>query len=266
MKKLLVCAFALIMVSIFISTIGWAQEETIAKSSLYAISSIRGTILDPNNKDGVWQEVSPTEVRLKPNTNLTKDDLRKIVPTGDVKKVWAILQQSQEGKTGNLRAIEILPGYGLAKLRYHEGDYRIVPFFLDFDSDLKPLIEKKGINYPGLLQFVIEPFASYISRPRNNAEIGNNFGVKIGLVPDNWKIQPYFKVGVGAMYLTQHFKEQATQFNFDEFAGLGLNYFFTKNVALTFEYRYRHISNACIKEPNDGIGTNIWLCGVSYFF
>ncbi len=162
--------------------------------------------------------------------------------------------------------IEILSGFGLARLRYHQGDYRIVPFFVDFDFDLKPLVEKKGINYPGLLQFIIEPFASYVIDPRKNAEAGNNFAIKIGLVPDDWAIQPYFKGGLGVMYLTEHLRGQATQFNFDEYAGLGLHYFFTKKLALTLEYRYRHISNAGIKEPNDGIGTNIGLCGISYFF
>jgi len=174
--------------------------------------------------------------------------------------LWA-----EEGKTSNLKAIEVLSGFGVAKL-HQQGDYRTVPFFVDFDFNLKPLIQKKGINYPGLLQFVIEPFASYVFDPHNNAEFGNNFAIKLGLVPDDWAIQPYFKGGVGLMYLTQHFREQGTQFNFNEYAGFGLHYFFTKNIAMTLEYRYRHISNAGIEQPNHGIGTNIGLGGVSYFF
>jgi len=172
---------------------------------------------------------------------------------------------ADEGRTGNLKAIEVFSGFGSAKLN-QQGDYRLVPFFMDFNFDLKPLIEKKGINYPGMLQFIIEPFVSYAFDPNNNAEAGNNFALKIGLVPDDWKIQPYFKGGVGVIYLTQHFREQGTQFNFNEFAGFGLHYFFTKNTALTLEYRYRHISNAGIEQPNHGVGTNIGLCGVSYFF
>jgi len=195
MKKLLSLAFALVAISIFVSTTTWAQEE----------------------------------------------------------------------KTGILKGVEILSGFGAAKLE-QQGDYHLVPFFADFDFDLKSLIEKKGINYPGMLQFIIEPFSSYVFNPHNNLEVGNNFAIKIGLVPDNWSIQPYFKGGVGFMYLTQHFREQGTQFNFNEFAGFGLHYFFTKKLAMTLEYRYRHLSNAGIKQPNHGVGTNIGLCGVSYFF
>jgi len=175
------------------------------------------------------------------------------------------LARAQEEKTAGLKAIEVLSGFGLAKLE-QQGDYHIVPLFVDFDFDLKPFIEKKGINDPGMLQFIIEPFASYVFDPYNNAEIGNNFALKIGLVPDNWRFQPYVKGGVGFMDLTQHFREQGTQFNFNEYAGFGLHYLFTKKLAFTLEYRYRHISNADIKQPNHGIGTNIGLCGVSYFF
>lgn len=172
---------------------------------------------------------------------------------------------ADEGKKGNLQSVEFLTGYGLSK-RKRLVDYRVIPFFVDFDFNLKPLIEKKGINYWGLMQFVIEPFVSYTFYSHKNAEVGGNLAVKIGFLPEGWVFQPYLKVGAGGIYLTQHFREQSTQLNFTEFAGAGLHYFLTKNTALTMEYRYRHISNADIKRPNTGIGTNFGLCGISYSF
>ena len=69
------------------------DNGTVAKLRFFGISSIRGTILDPNNKNGIWEEVSLTEVRLKPNIDLKKDAVREIAK-GDFDKVWAILQQS----------------------------------------------------------------------------------------------------------------------------------------------------------------------------
>jgi opacity protein-like surface antigen len=172
-------------------------------------------------------------------------------------------KQDNPGKA--LQAVEFLSGYGTAKIK-NKKDYRIVPFYLAFDLNLKNLLVKKGINYWGLQQFIIEPFVSYAFSERKNAEAGSNFGIKLGLLPDDWVIQPYLKAGVGAIYLTQHFKNQSTQFNFTEYAGAGLHFFPVKNIALTLEYRYRHISNADIKFPNNGIDTNIGLCGLSYFF
>ncbi len=174
--------------------------------------------------------------------------------------------RAEEGKkTGCLQSVELLSGFGLANLKDQE-DYHIIPFFLGLGFDLKPLLKKAGINYPGLLQFILEPFASYVDTPNKNAEVGNNFAFKFGLAPDTWKFQPYLKGGVGVIYLTQHFRYQATQFNFTEFLGLGTHYFLKKNFALTLEYRYRHISNADIKTPNRGIETHIGLFGASYFF
>ncbi|MCX5681744.1 MAG: hypothetical protein NT079_05685 [Candidatus Omnitrophica bacterium] len=87
-----------------------ADEGTVAKSSFSEIDSITGTILDPNNKNGVWEEVSPTEVRLKSDANLKKNAVRKIAK-GDFDKVWAILQQSHDGmdKALGLEVIKLPP-------------------------------------------------------------------------------------------------------------------------------------------------------------
>jgi opacity protein-like surface antigen len=68
------------------------------------------------------------------------------------------------------------------------------------------------------------------------------------------------------LYLSQHTREQGTQFNFNEYVGFGVHYFLKKNLALTLEYRYRHISTAGLDEPNKGINTNFTLCGASYTF
>ena len=164
-----------------------------------------------------------------------------------------------------LKGIEVLTGFGSAKLR-DKATYHPITFYLDLDFDLKPQLEKINFNPPVMFDFVLEPFASYSYQPDNNAEIGNNFLVKIGFVPETWKLQPYFKGGVGFIYITQHTREQGTQFNFNEYAGLGLHYFLNKRTAITAEYRYRHLSNASIKSPNRGIDTNYGIVGVSHLF
>jgi len=171
----------------------------------------------------------------------------------------------EEEKTKCPYAIEFLTGFGVAKLHAQEA-YHTIPLFVDLDFDLNSLVQKTGFHYPGLLQFVLEPFASYVAEPRNNAEIGNNFLIKIGFLPESAKLQPYFKGGLGLIYMTQHTREQGTQFNFNEYGGIGAHYFFKKNIAFTVEYRFRHISNAGRKYPNHGINTNFGVCGISYLF
>jgi hypothetical protein len=127
-------------------------------------------------------------------------------------------------------------------------------------------LEKNGLSYPGLQQVILEPFFSYVSTPDPNAEIGNNFAFKVGFLPEGARFQPYFKGGAGLIYLTRHFRYQATQFNFTEFGSVGFHFFISKKSALTAEYGYRHCSNANIKEPNAGITGYITTLGYSYFF
>lgn len=164
-----------------------------------------------------------------------------------------------------LSGVEILTGNGFGSLRSNQ-NYLLYPLFINFNFDLKNAVGNKFDSYPGLLQFSLEPFCSYAWSPDANIEIGNNFVIKIGILPDSMKFQPYIKLGAGLIYMSQHTREQSTQFNFNEYAGLGAHYFFKKGVAFTLEYRYRHISNAGIKHPNTGINTNFNICGLSFIF
>ena len=175
------------------------------------------------------------------------------------------VNQIKNEKPKPFTGIEFLTGYGLAKL-HSQGSYRITPLFIDLDVNLKPSLPRKLSTYPGLVQFVYEPFVSYAFQPDTNIEVGNNFLLKIVILPETSRFQPYLKGGVGFLYMSQHSSEQSTQFNFNEYGGIGMHYFFKKDIAFTLEYRYRHISNGDIKRPNSGINSNFVLCGVSLLF
>ncbi len=172
---------------------------------------------------------------------------------------------AQETKPRWLQSIDFLTGYATGNLKAKR-DYNFTPLFVGFNFSLKPALEKIKINYPGLLQFVLEPFISYVYSPDNNMEAGNNFLFKIGILPETSKFQPYIKGGAGIVYITQRSPTQSTQFNFNEYGGAGMHYFFKKNMAVTLEYRFRHLSNAGIKKPNSGINSQFALCGITVNF
>lgn len=172
---------------------------------------------------------------------------------------------AEETKLRCLEGVEFLTGFEEGKLS-DKKDYRLIPFVVAFDLSLKPLTQKINFNPRQLLQFQIEPFISFVSSPDTNAEIGTAFLLKIGILPQSAKFQPYVKVGSGIVYMTQHTREQSTQFNFIEQAGVGAHYFFSKNTAFTLEGYYRHLSNASMKRPNRGIETYYILTGISYRF
>lgn len=170
-----------------------------------------------------------------------------------------------EEQPRSLQGIEFLTGYGQGGLKGKE-DYRVVPFAVAFDFNLKPLTKKIGFNPPSLVQFQLEPFLSLVTTPDSNMEVGTSFLFKLGLVPESWKFQPYIKFGTGMIYMSQHTLEQSTQFNFISSFGAGLHYFFNEDKAFSLEYRFRHASNAGIKHPNGGIDNHFCLFGVTRLF
>jgi hypothetical protein len=160
---------------------------------------------------------------------------------------------------------EVLTGLGLSRIK-EKGNYNLIPIFLDFNFDLKKVCKDIGISTPGIFDFVLEPELAYVYTPDRNAEIASNFLLKFGFLPATWRWQPYCKAGLGLIFLTQHIYGQSTQFNFNEYGGLGFHYFLNPEKALTLECRFRHLSNAGMKSPNTGINTVFVIIGAALRF
>ena len=172
---------------------------------------------------------------------------------------------AQEKKPKKLKTVEFLSGFGWGKLRAKD-NYNIIPLLISFDFDLKPLLNRAKLNPSLPLELQLEPYLSLVTSPDSNIEGGASIFVKVGLLPENSRIQPYFKIGAGLNYMTQHTFEQSTQCNFNEQAGIGMHYYLRPNTALTIEGRYRHLSNAGIDHPNQGIDTAFTLIGIKTEF
>lgn len=164
-----------------------------------------------------------------------------------------------------LKGIEFLSGFGRGRL-VQKQDYQLVPLIIAFDFDIKPLTKRIGFNPASLVCFLIEPYVSLVAAPETDIEAGTSFLFKVGLVPEGSLFQPYIKSGVGVSYISLHTHEQSTQCNFISHLGAGFHYFLNEKLALTFEYRFRHLSNASIKQPNSGIDTHYALMGISRLF
>jgi len=172
---------------------------------------------------------------------------------------------SQETKAKCFDGIEVLTGFSWGKI-HTKDNYNLIPLSIAFDFNLKPLAQKINFNPKQLFQFQIEPFVGLLYSPESDFETGVIFWLKMGLVPDTWKFQPYVRGGVGADYMTLHTREQSTQFNFTEQGAIGAHYYLTQNTALTLEGRIRHLSNSGIKTPNHGINTYSVMTGIAYKF
>lgn len=186
--------------------------------------------------------------------------------------LWFFAQAgyADEGQPKGLEAVEFLSGFGRGRVHIHDPGEREhldqIPFLVAFDYNLKSLAQKINFNPGSLLQFQVEPFFSVVTQPEQNIETGVSFLLKAGLLPQSWSFQPYVKIGAGLDYMTLHAREQGGQFNFIDTAGAGFHYFFRKNTALTFDYRFRHLSNAGLESPNRGMESHFILSGVTFSF
>jgi lipid A 3-O-deacylase len=77
---------------------------------------------------------------------------------------------------------------------------------------------------------------------------------------------PFIEGGGGVIYTDIGKPDLGTPFEFNEKVGVGLHYFFTRHLAATLEVRFMHISNAGIKQPNDGVDDMLTAVGLNYFF
>lgn len=163
-----------------------------------------------------------------------------------------------------LESVGVLGGFLSADI-VDKDDYKVIPLMVSFDFDAKPIFENIGFFCNGSINFTIEPFINTVISPDTNVEIGSNFLIRY-IFPLSEHLKPYIKGGLGVLYMSQHTREQSTQYNFLPQVGGGIMFFINENVAITTEYRYRHLSNASFDYPNKGINANLFLSGITLFF
>jgi lipid A 3-O-deacylase len=131
-----------------------------------------------------------------------------------------------------------------------------------------PLTKKEmGASFMrGIVQYQLEPVVGVIAHPNGKVEAGLSFaGFKYNFTALEGRWSPYSSFGFGAIYEPIGHNVQGSDFNFIIQTGVGVEYFLDKRHALNVQYRYRHISNAHIKDPNSSINSSFVLVGISFF-
>jgi hypothetical protein len=78
-------------------------------------------------------------------------------------------------------------------------------------------------------------------------------------------VRPYLEGGGGGIWGTlAGTPEQATNVNFLLMAGAGVSWFFSPHLAVSVGYRFYHISNGGLGDPNSGLNYNYPFIGLSY--
>jgi len=80
---------------------------------------------------------------------------------------------------------------------------------------------------------------------------------------DDWA--PYVFAGGGILYVDLGLPTMGSRLDFSYQGGAGVQYFIRKDLAVSFEYRYHHISNAGTASPNEPLNSSKFLLGVALF-
>ena len=120
--------------------------------------------------------------------------------------------------------------------------------------------------YKGIIQYQLEPVIGMITVPNQRMEFGvSAVGFKYNYTSLENRWLPYSTFGFGVIDEPIGHHVQGTDFNFILQTGFGVEYFLDAKHAINVQYRYRHISNACIKLPNSSINSSFILVGMSFF-
>ena len=118
--------------------------------------------------------------------------------------------------------------------------------------------------YKGRHQLLVELPVHLVVDPKVSPMVG-------GYLLGSWKFTslenwaPYVFAGGGILYVDLGLPTMGSRLDFSYQGGTGVQYFIRKDLALSLEYRYHHISNAGTATPNEPLNSSKILLGVSVF-
>ena len=176
--------------------------------------------------------------------------------SADEKPAPRIAQDSLFSEVG------LITGFGYSTVT--EGDYLPVPVILHLGVDMKRWFPSlQGSR--GVLTVFLEPQVNAVFGADTGIEAGLGIGLKYRY-PLNEAFSVYGLYSTGFVFITPYTVDQANGFNFANAAGAGLNVRVMHGASLDLGVRFRHVSNADLRDPNCGIDSYFGTIGfmISY--
>ncbi|MCZ2111052.1 MAG: acyloxyacyl hydrolase [Dehalococcoidia bacterium] len=116
--------------------------------------------------------------------------------------------------------------------------------------------------------WMIEPWAAYVNddngkHKTDSFEIGIN-ALFVRLVFGEAALRPFLEAGEGAVYTDLRKQNLGTRLQFTSTIGGGVEYEVRPGMAIGFQARLRHMSNAGMASGNPGINTVFGLFGITF--
>ncbi len=158
-----------------------------------------------------------------------------------------------------------LCAYGNGFVGGSHNSYKVSSFILHFGLRAHAVLPSLIPDTGGRLLIYLEPQYNIVTHPSGNYE----FGIGVGLeyrFPLSDNLYAYLLAGSGLHYISFHSRNQSGGFNFNDNFGTGLYIKVSKSAFINAGFRFRHISNADLNKPNEGINSYLFVLGISRFF
>jgi len=119
--------------------------------------------------------------------------------------------------------------------------------------------------YRGHWELLGEAFGGGQFKPGEAYVAGLTPGLRYDFVTGSRWV-PFFDAGAGVTATDIGHPDLGGTFQFNLQTGPGVHWFVARNVAVTLQYRYLHISCAGLELPNNGVNTSVFYLGMSWFF
>ncbi len=160
----------------------------------------------------------------------------------------------------------LLIGYGHGYVGGCHNSYKPLLFIYHIGFDAHKLIPSVIPDTQKRLTFYLEPQYNKVIHPASDYEFGLGFGLEYRFNIIKNAMDGYILAGSGFHYISYDSSCQSGGFNFNDNLGAGFYIYITHNSAINLGFRFRHISNADIRMPNEGINSFLFTLGYSVFF
>ncbi len=160
----------------------------------------------------------------------------------------------------------LITGYGYGRVGECHTLYRPLLFIYHIGFDAHKLLPSVIPNTQKRLTFYLEPQYNKVIHPASEYEFGVGFGLEYRFNIIKNAMDGYILAGSGFHYISYDSNCQSGGFNFNDNLGAGFYIYTTHNSAINLGFRIRHISNADLRQPNEGIDSIFLMIGYSVFF
>lgn len=166
------------------------------------------------------------------------------------------------GDRSGLQELAFTTAYGFSD----RGGIQVIPLYARAAWLFPDVIDEPLASVNLNFKWFLEPWIAGVTSHKQNA-------IEFGITPIGLKLEydagqqvvPFLIGGIGVMYTGLGGYDLSGPFEFASFGGAGIELFLTDQIAMSFSWRIRHISNAGIEEPNRGLNTQFVMVGLDWF-